>query len=171
MSAVLQQIPERDVQTPVRRSRLGKTVGQHRSSLAVTQAEVEQEFSYVPAETPKKEVHPEEGAAVIQAWEGTVLEIHGKTLRTRLHAKVGQIDDHVADIDMEWVSPQDLDLVQPGAVFYLTLARKLTRGRSIQNSQELRFRRLPAWSKRDAEKIHQLGADLFAKLSGQATSE
>jgi hypothetical protein len=137
-------------------------------ALSATQAEAEPEFSYVPTELYKTKAHPEEVASVIQIWECTVLEVNGQTLRARLHAKVGQIEDHVADIDMEWVSPQDLDLVQAGAVFYLTLSRKLTRGRSIVNSQELRFRRLPAWSRRDAEKIRRVGADLFAKFSGQA---
>ena len=165
MSDLQQQRPERAVQTPVRRSRLNPLIGQQSLDFASMQVAEKSEFSYVAPALPTTEPHPEEVASVIQIWECTVLEVDGETIRARLHAKMGQIDDHVADIDTEWVSPQDMDLVQPGAVFYLTLSRKLTRGRSIVNTQELRFRRLPAWNKQDAVKIRQLGADLYAKFS------
>jgi hypothetical protein len=172
MNVLQQQRPETHVQTPVRRSRLAQVADQQVLNVVSAQAETESEFSYVPPELAKTDLHPEEVASVIQIWECTVLEFDAQTesMRAHMNAKIGNIDDHVADIDMEWVSPQDMDLVAPGAVFYLTLSRKLTRGRSIVNSQELRFRRLPAWSKKDAEKILKLGEDLYAKFAKPLTS-
>jgi len=116
------------------------------------------------------EARPREAASIIQMWECTVLEIDDITnsIRALMQAKIGDVDDHVADVDLEWVSPQDLELVKPGAVFYLTLSRTWTRSRSIRNSQEVRFRRVPAWTADEVRKIHQIGDDLFAKFAHRA---
>lgn len=169
MIAMQKHRSDRAVQTPARRSRLDLDAAQQDELLSYQKIELESEFSYVPPEFANLAPSAGEVASVIQIWECTVLEVDEQTIRSQLHAKMGAVDDHVADIDLEWVSPQDLDLVQPGAVFYLTLSRKLTRSRSIVNSQELRFRRLPAWNRQDSKKIRQIGADLFAKLSAPAT--
>src|SRR5690348_7301514 len=62
-------------------------------------------------------LHREEGdsAALIQVWEGIVQEIlpNGEVMRVLLRSKMGGSVDHFADIDFEWVSPQDRDLVKP----------------------------------------------------------
>jgi hypothetical protein len=66
-------------------------------------------------------------------------------MRVSLEAKMVPIPRHQAEIDLEWVAEQDQDLVRPGAIFYLTLFKRTKRG-SVENAQELRFRRRPAWS-------------------------
>lgn len=124
---------------------------------------IEQYFAAIPVGIAETE---DADAAVIQVWEGTVLEIDSvrRSMRVQLHAKIGDIPDHVGEIDLEWVADQDLDLVAPGAVFYLTLFKKRRRGGTIQNSQELRFRRRPAWTRQQLGKIVEIAEQLRTKL-------
>ena len=111
-------------------------------------------------------------AAVIQLWEGLVLEIDAANdlMQVLLTSKLGQIPDHTAEIELQWVSDQDRDLVVPGAVFYLTLYKQTRRG-SIQNSQELRFRRRPAWSKRQVQGIYSDADLMLAKMRARPVAE
>jgi len=111
-------------------------------------------------------------ATVIQLWEGRVLEvdIQNELMQVLLTAKIGQIPEHTAEIELQWVSEQDRDLVAPGAVFYLTLYKQTRRG-SIKNSQELRFRRRPAWTKQQVQKIYADADLILAKMQSRATAE
>jgi len=101
----------------------------------------------------------------LQIWEGTVLCVDHEAgvMHVQLDAKIGQVPRHTADIDFEWVSDQDEDLVLPGAVFYLTLYKR-TKRVSIQNSQELRFRRRPSWSTTQLKRIDENASELLSKM-------
>ena len=100
----------------------------------------------------------------IQLWEGRVIDVNKKsgTMNVYLAAKIVQTPDHTAEIQLKWVHPQDAELVRPGAIFYLTLYKEIKRS-SISNSQELRFRRLPSWSKSQIERIKLEAARLLAR--------
>jgi len=110
--------------------------------------------------------------AVIQLWEGCVLslDLQNEVMNVLLSAKIGQVPEHTAEISLQWVADQDRDLVQPGAVFYLTLFKQLRRG-SVQNSQELRFRRRPAWSRQQIERIQVDAAMIRSKLKARPIAE
>jgi hypothetical protein len=101
----------------------------------------------------------------LQIWEGTVEAVDhaANVMHVILDAKMGNEPRHAAEIDLEWVSEQDIDLVRPGAVFYLTLFKRTKRG-SIENSQELRFRRRPAWSLLQLKRIDEDASRLVAKM-------
>lgn len=101
----------------------------------------------------------------IQIWEGTVIDIDAKdhAINAILNAKLGSVPRHSAKIMMEWISEQDMDLVRPGAVFYLTMYKRTLRG-TVQNSQELRFRRRPSWSAAQIKQIRQAGEDLLKNM-------
>lgn len=107
-------------------------------------------------------------AAVIQLWEGRVLEVdlQKDTMQVLLSAKMGKIPEHTAEIELQWVSDQDRDLVVPGAVFYLTLFKKTRRG-SIQNAQELRFRRRPSWTKQQVQNLYLDAEKILAKMQAR----
>ena len=105
----------------------------------------------------------------IQLWEGKVLDVNTKsgTMDVYLSAKIGNSPDHTAEINLEWVHAQDSDLVRPGAIFYLTLYKETKRG-SISNSEELRFRRLPSWSKSQIERVKLEASRLLARAKEKA---
>lgn len=107
-------------------------------------------------------------AAVIQLWEGRVLDVNvqSEVMNVLLVAKMGQMPEHSAEIELQWVSDQDRDLVVPGAVFYLTLYKRTRRG-SIKNSQELRFRRRPSWTRQQVQKIHTDAEEMLSKMRGR----
>ena len=109
---------------------------------------------------------------MIQLWEGRVLEVdlQNELMQVLLTAKIGQIPEHSAEIELQWVSEQDRDLVVAGAVFYLTLYKQTRRG-SIKNSQELRFRRRPAWSKQQVQKIYADADLILAKMQSRPIAE
>lgn len=111
-------------------------------------------------------------ATVIQLWEGRVLEVdlQNELMQVLLTAKIGQIPEHSAEIELQWVSEQDRDLVVAGAVFYLTLYKQTRRG-SIKNSQELRFRRRPAWTKQQVQKIYSDADLILAKMQSRPIVE
>lgn len=111
-------------------------------------------------------------ASVIQLWEGRVLGVdsQNEVMSVLLCARIGQVPDHTGEIDLQWVSDQDRDLVQPGAVFYLTLFKRLRRG-SVENAQELRFRRRPAWSRQQIQRIQADAAMLRSKMKARPIAE
>lgn len=106
----------------------------------------------------------------LQIWEGRVLSVNqeNRTMEVFLSSTLGGFDAHTGEIDLQWVSDQDKDLVIPGAVFYLTLYKRSKRG-TVENSQELRFRRQPNWSKYQLQRIAQT-ADALAKKMGTPRS-
>lgn len=106
----------------------------------------------------------------IQIWEGTVIKVGEGIMEVFLDAKMGAIPRHTCEISLEWVSEQDKDLVRPGAVFYLTLFKRTTRG-SIQNSQELRFRRRPSWTAGQVREMHKAAEAALANMVPLPTAE
>jgi hypothetical protein len=101
----------------------------------------------------------------IQIWEGTVVSIDTAeaTMHVLLDAKMGSMPRHTGEIELEWVTEQDQDLVKPGAIFYLTLFKRTKRG-SIENTQELRFRRRPSWSAAQIKQIDDSAAMIRSKM-------
>lgn len=120
--------------------------------------------SVVPAfnRTPGEEVVSH--SAPMEIWEGTVLSLDQQTeqMHVELVAKMGSMPRHFADIEMQWVPEQDLDLIREGAVFYLTLFRRMNP--SIENAQELRFRRRPSWSKQQLKTLDAEAEMLASKM-------
>jgi len=109
----------------------------------------------------------------LQIWEGVVQSVDKEegVMHVILNAKMGEVPRHSADIDMQWVSEQDKNLVEPGAVFYLTLFKLTKKGGSIQNAQELRFRRRPSWSASQLRDIENGVAELHSKMKELPTAE
>ena len=100
----------------------------------------------------------------LQVWEGTVLKVDRAAcvMQVLLVAKIGQMPRHTGEIDLGSVSPQDQDLVRPGAVFYLTLYERTIP--SVENIQELRFRRRPSWSTAQLKQIERDASMFLSKM-------
>lgn len=115
---------------------------------------------------------PDTDASPLQIWEGRVLSVDSErhVMEVLLSAKLNKVPDHTGEIDLEWVSEQDADLVRPGAVFYLTLYKRWKRT-TVENSQELRFRRMPSWTKRQLQQVQQDTRMLLSKVRAAPTAE
>lgn len=104
--------------------------------------------------------------APLQLWEGKVTDVNSaeNVMSVILTDKLAGLVQHAADIGLDWVSEQDMDLVETGAVFYLTLYKEKSLSGTLRNSQELRFRRLPNWGKSQVAKIRAEAPKLLAKF-------
>jgi hypothetical protein len=101
----------------------------------------------------------------LEVWEGVVLTVEAttRTMQVTLEAKNSNIEPHTAKISFDYVADQDTDLVRPGAVFYLMLYNQTVRG-TIYNTQSLRFRRRPEWSKKQIERIELDAKSISGKI-------
>jgi hypothetical protein len=102
--------------------------------------------------------------AVLQIWEGVVVDLTELSMSVRLRDRQGRVPEHTANIDLSWVVAQDADLVKPGAVFYWTLYKE-TKKSTIRHTQEIRFRRLPDWTKKQVASVYSEADALLAKFS------
>lgn len=103
-----------------------------------------------------------------EIWEGTVQSVDEKAriMSAIMEPMLQQsISRHSANISLDYVVQQDLPLVRPGAVFYLTIFTEKKRT-SIQNAEEIRFRRMPAWSKAHIKKIQNDAVVLLDCIEG-----
>lgn len=103
----------------------------------------------------------EANSTPLEVWEGTVISVDQAAgeIKVVLDAKMGKMPRHTGEVDLEWVAEQDRDLVRPGAVFYLTLFKRSKP--SVENAQELRFRRRPSWTAKQIKNI-EAGAEALA---------
>lgn len=111
-------------------------------------------------------------SSVIQLWEGKVIEVDQNlgVMMVLLDAKMDKAPSLTGEIELQWVSDQDMDLVRPGAIFYLTLYKRTKRG-SIENAQELRFRRLPSWTRQQMVQVERDANMLLSKMKARPIAE
>ncbi len=111
-------------------------------------------------------------SAVIQVWEGSVIEVDRElgVMQVFLNAKMGHVTPHTGEIELQWVSEQDIDLVRPGAIFYLTLFKRKKRS-GIENAQELRFRRRPSWTKNQVAQVERDAKMILSKMKARPIAE
>ena len=84
----------------------------------------------------------------IQKWEGYVIEVYEETFLARLIPILGEGADQEAEIYIEEVEPVDQVLIEPGAVFYWSIGY-LDKPSGRHRDSYIRFRRLPAWTRRE----------------------
>ena len=108
--------------------------------------------------------------APLVVWEGIVVKVDEKArvIQVQLDAKIGQMPRHTADIDFGSIAPQDQELVRPGAVFYLTLYKRARP--SVENIEELRFRRRPSWSRTQLGRIDKDASEILSKMKALPTA-
>lgn len=111
-------------------------------------------------------------AAPLEIWEGTVsnVDFENKFIEVVLKSKTHSCVEHSAEIDFDKVSPQDRDLMRPGAVFYLSFYEERIRG-TMRYMNELRFRRLPHWSATQIARVKADAEKLFQKIKVAPSAE
>lgn len=97
---------------------------------------------------------------LLQQWQGTVVEIlTDEFVAITRDVKPGFPEEQVTLL-LEDVPLADRALVEPGAVFYWTISYEEDEYGTRTRSSRLRFRRLPAWSRRDLERVKREAAEL-----------
>lgn len=113
-----------------------RPVEKMRATVVTPQQELERQGA-----APKATLQP------LQKWEGAVLDVGAETFTARLVDLTGDRPEEDVELEKVELSDFDLDLLEPGAIFYWTIGyrRQLPRGARSRESV-IRFRRLPAWS-------------------------
>ncbi|MCI0454176.1 MAG: hypothetical protein L0Y68_04175 [Candidatus Dadabacteria bacterium] len=143
----------------------------------LTKIPLESEEKYVNSDITKEtHIVPEKGIEFItiietkpykpdyflslQKWEGNVIEVMKDYFLAKLVDLTAPGADEQAEIPLEEVSIEDLDLVVPGAIFYWNIGYEDESNGQRKRTSIIRFRRLPAWSqseikeaKKEAEEI------------------
>ena len=86
-----------------------------------------------------------------ERWEGVVLRVESDVFRARLVDLDRQTPDEEAEVYLSEVSDDDRVLVEPGAVFYWSIGYYTDRTGQRMRRSLVRFRRLPAWTKRELD--------------------
>ena len=109
--------------------------------------------------------HPSSHFRPLQKWEGFVLEVKDNSFTARLvdQSNPGTGDEEV-ELSLEEISPDDLALVAPGAIFYWSIGYETTSSGQRKRSSVIRLRRLPAWSAKDIETAQNKASELYKAL-------
>jgi hypothetical protein len=118
-----------------------------------------------PQQTDRRGGMPAAVLQPLQSWEGVVLEVRDKTFTVRLVDLTGDRPEEEMELEKEELSDFDLELLEPGAIFYWRVGyrRQLPRG-ARERVSLVRFRRLPAWSKAELASARQRAEDLASEL-------
>lgn len=97
----------------------------------------------------------QDGFVCLQKWQGVVIDVSKESFLARLKDLTNAGPDEEAEIPIEELSPGDMELLRPGAVFYWNIGYldKLS-GQRLRHSF-LRFRRLPAWTREELEQAEK----------------
>lgn len=124
-------------------------------------------FINEPVAIPNRSYVVHERFQTLQRWEGVVLNVLTDTFNARL---VDRTDPDRVDEEAEFfvadVAEADLPLLEEGAVFYWSIGYRNALDGQRQRVSEIRFRRLPAWSKKDIETAKQ-AAQRLKDIIGQ----
>jgi hypothetical protein len=95
-------------------------------------------------------------------WECAVERIGSSTFTATLRSLRDPDDsEKEAEIPIDEVTPDDLELLEPGAIFYWTMGYDMTPAGTRTRFSLLKFRRLPAWTKKDLLRVNAEADALF----------
>lgn len=104
------------------------------------------------------------GTQVLQRWEGIVREVHGSYFEALLTPMSDGSPEVIADVSLDAVGDSDVELVRPGATFYLQAGRaRLRTGMTVAYSSVI-MRRLGNWYQEDLDLLRERGAKRRSKF-------
>lgn len=106
---------------------------------------------------------------MIQQFEGIVTEVTEDSLM----ADIADLTDpsnpvEFVEIPFREITPEDLRLVVPGAVFYWSMGYETSSNGQVRRVSEIRVRRNPIWSQRMVDDVSSAATKLFAQLDSNA---
>ena len=95
---------------------------------------------------------------LLQLWEGRVIEVRDSEFDAIITDKTNpDFDDEFVTLDIDEITPDDLPLLQIGAVFYWSIGYVDFPGRGRTRESKIRFRRLKGWSIEEIAKSKSTG--------------
>jgi hypothetical protein len=108
----------------------------------------------VPASAP-----PDARQRLVQTFLGEVIEVTANEFVAILKDQTDpRRPDERVEVSIDEVDEEDQSLLAPGAVFYWLILDEVRRGTRLTVT-DLRFRRLPIWSKNELADVHRRGAE------------
>jgi hypothetical protein len=101
----------------------------------------------------------------LQKWQGIVHEIHFDHFVAKLIDLTNGLSDEFADFPFAEISEDDMKLLDFGAVFYWNVGYQISESKQKRRTSLIRFRRLPAWGKKDIE-TGRIASDIIAAQLG-----
>lgn len=108
-----------------------------------------------PTLYPRIRAKHQDSFIALQKWEGVVLQVMEEYFLARLIDLTNEGPDEEAELPIEEISQEDLDLVKPGAVFYWSIGYLDRCSGQRTRASVIRFRRLPAWNSEEIEAAKQ----------------
>lgn len=113
-----------------------------------------------------EEPAPQDRFELHQQWEGAIESVSGDTVTAILRDLTDRTQpEEIVDLPLEEFSPNDADLVAPGAVFYWSIGYRITPTGTKERVSRFRMRRLPPPTRRQLERIAR-DTDELASLFG-----
>lgn len=92
-----------------------------------------------------------EKAISLQKWQGVVLSVEKEFFSAKLINLTDTGYDEEAEFPIEEITYEDIELIKPGAIFYWSIGYHHSRSGQRTRFSQIRFRRLPSWSKEELE--------------------
>lgn len=99
----------------------------------------------------------------LQKWEGYVLRVLKDSLWARLIDSTHQTPDAEAEIPLEEITPDDFELIKPGAIFYWSIGYLVLYSGQRMRSSIIRFQRIPVWSSEEID-VGRKEAERFERI-------
>lgn len=95
-------------------------------------------------------------------WECTVISLGCESfVATMRSLRDPDETEKEAEIPLEEINPDDLELLELGAVFYWTIGYEISPAGTRRRFSLIKFRRMPAWSKKDVQRVRADAAELY----------
>ena len=147
---------------------LSEGKGQQAATLLESNGQqAENPFPTGVAFTPSVDVLSRKGSALQtrQLWEGTVMDICNDTFVARLRdCSVPENPDEEVTFEVNEVDDWDRELVRTGASFYWVVGKLRSPMGTKSNISFLRFKRVPAWTRRSLDSAARRAKKLEEQL-------
>lgn len=124
-------------------------------------AQIERSATFLRRELSERERTRAE--IISHHWEGTVEQVGPEAFIATLRSlRDAHESEKEAEVPLDSINPDDLELLAPGAVFYWTIGYEQSPAGTRRRFSQLKFRRLPAWTKKDLARAERKADELFA---------
>ncbi len=120
--------------------------------------------SFNPKMYPFK-LHRQTRFEFLQKWRGVVLEVSDESFLARLVDMESPAPDEEAEILKREISDEDLQLIEPGAVFYWNIGYQVDPSGQRKRASVIRFRRLPIWTPKELSDAKRWAENTLSRLN------